>query len=142
MGGPCGPSDEQYARQVAQLRHRPEDHQAPRHGAALRRHLHVLPGYVRAAVEERGCPDFGSAEETSKATHYLAQVVWQSIGDVVIAARAAMSWLQTATRLASHNGIDELWWTTPAGFEARQSYKEMDYKRLDTTFLGSRIRLM
>jgi hypothetical protein len=41
-----------------------------------------------------------------------------------------------------HNGIDEMWWVTPAGFEARQSYKEMDYKRLDTTFLGSRIRLM
>jgi DNA-directed RNA polymerase len=97
--------------------------------------------YVRQAVEERGCPYFGSAEEAAKATQYLATLVWQSIGDVVVAARQGMDWLQKATRLASHNGIEELWWTTPAGFEARQSYKEMDYKVLDTTFMGSRIQL-
>lgn len=96
--------------------------------------------YVESAVREKGNLPFPKENER-EAILYLAHVVWDSIGDVVIAAREGMAWLQKTTRLASHSGIEMLSWTTPAGFEVRQSYAKMRGRTVKTAFHGSRIEL-
>lgn len=72
------------------------------------------------------------------ASLYLGQVIWNSVGKVVIAARAAMDWLQKAARAASAEGLP-VRWETPDGLVVVQSYNKMETKRIDMTFNKIRI---
>ena len=62
---------------------------------------------------------------------FLTPILWASIGDVVVAARAAMKWLQqnTGNRLVS--------WVTPIGFPVFQCYKVVDSTRVETQICGT-----
>ena len=98
--------------------------------------------YVRDAVREAIADDgkenpFG--EMLPKACTYLSKHIWAAIGDVVIAAREAMSWLQACARVANKAGIP-LQWTTPSGFVAIQDYKELENVRVKTRFQGTIIQ--
>lgn len=99
--------------------------------------------YVRDAVREKiadGAPDpFGA--EMYRATAYLSGVVWSAIGDVVVAARTAMAWLQQVARLAAARGVP-LTWTTPSGFVAHQEYRNVKLRRITTRMRGSIIKLV
>ncbi|RUT87643.1 MULTISPECIES: DNA-directed RNA polymerase [unclassified Mesorhizobium] len=70
--------------------------------------------------------------------NWLGSVVWSSIGQVVVAARLAMGWLQDVTRKISAEG--PIQWTTPSGFVVVQAYPELRTNRIDTTLLGSRFQ--
>jgi len=59
----------------------------------------------------------------------LAALLWECIGEVVVAARAAMDWLKEASKVASANNLP-ISWTTPAGFPVLQEYREDTGKRL------------
>jgi DNA-directed RNA polymerase len=98
--------------------------------------------YVEDAVRERGLPHFETEDDARKAIQYLSKIVWQSIGDVVVAAKAGMAWLQKATRVASGAGISSLSWVTPSGFEAQQFYVAPTAKVIKTTFLGCLVKLI
>lgn len=70
-------------------------------------------------------------EEIFKATKFLADIVWASIGQVVVAARLAMDWLQKSARIAAKEGIP-LQWETPDGFPVMQAYATFRKKRVKT----------
>jgi DNA-directed RNA polymerase len=97
-------------------------------------------GYVREAVRERidagVLNPFG--DELLRAEVKLAAIIWSSIGDVVVAARTAMSWLQACARVATKAGVP-LRWTTPSGFVVCQQYRELKGKRIKTHFCGNLI---
>jgi DNA-directed RNA polymerase len=97
--------------------------------------------YVRDAVRERFAAGqencFGESQLRAEA--FLASLVWNSIGDVVVAAREAMSWLQACARVATKAG-KPLRWTTPSGFVVCQQYRELADKRIETKFCGSTIK--
>lgn len=94
--------------------------------------------YVEEAVRERGpTPWHGDMEREREAINYLAKVVWASIGDVVIGARAAMKWLQSCARLAFKHGAKSIWWRTPTGMKVEQTYTEFQTRRLQLAFLGN-----
>lgn len=71
---------------------------------------------------------------------YMAGVIWDAVGEVVVAAQQAMDWLQkVAGEAVKHNsGVR---WTTPDGFEVNQRYHLPLSKRLELTFLKTRLRL-
>jgi len=56
---------------------------------------------------------------------YLTGILWECIGEVVIAARAAMGWLREASKVASSADLP-VGWTTPAGFPVLQEYRAME----------------
>jgi DNA-directed RNA polymerase len=76
--------------------------------------------------------DKGAHEEAS----YLAGVLWDAIGQVVIAARVAMDWLKGAAKVAA-KGEMPVSWTTPAGFPVLQEYRESIGTRVQT-YIGGR----
>lgn len=76
--------------------------------------------------DEHGIP----LEDTFEACMYLAKVTYDSIGQVVVAARAAMDWLQTAARVAAAMELP-IWWTTPMGLPVCQQYKQPITKMVD-----------
>ena len=66
-----------------------------------------------------------------KASKFLAEIVWSAIGEVVVAARRAMDWIQKSAKAAAREGLPLLW-TTPDGFPVTQAYEKFRKKRVKT----------
>jgi len=71
---------------------------------------------------------------------YLSKLLWECIGEVVIAARAAMDWLRDASRVASSADLP-VGWTTPAGFPVLQDYRATDGIEIRPHVAGKRLKL-
>lgn len=79
-------------------------------------------------------------EDNFKPCSYLANRLYESIGSVVIAAKAAMDWLQEVARICSKSD-QAIVWTTPSGFRPRQEYFKQLFIRVSTFWGNTRIRL-
>jgi len=75
-----------------------------------------------------------------EAAQYMGHAIWDAVGEVVVAARAAMDWLQEVARTVSKEGLP-INWTTPTGFLVQQNYKLRDMKRIDIAFQKVRVML-
>lgn len=71
---------------------------------------------------------------------YLAGVMYGAIGDVVIAARQAMDWLQQAARVVAKEGLP-IHWETPSGMLVHQDYREQFGKVINSYISGHRVQL-
>ncbi len=70
-----------------------------------------------------------------KCAVWLCPLLWSSIGEVVVAARAAMSWLQkTAGAMAKIN--KPMIWKTKDGFIAIQNSREIETIKINTQLAG------
>lgn len=67
------------------------------------------------------------------AASYMGELIWDCVGEVVVAARAAMDWLQKAARVASKEGLP-VRWETPDGLPVLQAYPKPITKRIYLTF--------
>lgn len=85
-------------------------------------------------------PDFPWEGSGWDAASYMGKLIWECVGQVVIAARAAMDWLQKAARAAASEGLP-VRWETPDGLTVLQAYPKMKSKRAKLTFGGQRIDL-
>jgi len=95
--------------------------------------------YVREAVEERGLPLFEDMGKERKAIGYLAKLVWHSIGEVVISAKLAMTWLRKVAA-AAMNREEAVAWQTPLGFPVVQYYTKMHTIQIETMLFGKRFQ--
>jgi DNA-directed RNA polymerase, mitochondrial len=76
------------------------------------------------------------------ACSYMAQAIWEALGDVVVKAFEAMHWLQVAARAIASSNKPVMWRVPLTGFPVRQGYFESNMRRLDTVLSGSvRIQL-
>ncbi|RWP18844.1 MAG: DNA-dependent RNA polymerase [Mesorhizobium sp.] len=98
--------------------------------------------YVDEAVKAKFAAGYSHnlGDELKKAIGFLASLVWDSIGDVVIAAREAMTWLQKTARIVGKENLP-MHWTTPSGFVGFQSYLDMKSRRIDTKISGRLVRM-
>lgn len=71
------------------------------------------------------------------AADYLGRVIWDCVGQVVVAARQAMDWFQHAARAAAKEDLP-VRWTTPDGLVVLQAYPKLETKRINLTFNGFR----
>ena len=90
-------------------------------------------------LKKRGADYLGTAD-SFKACIYLADKLWEAIGQVVIAARDAMDWLQEVAKVCSEAQIP-VWWTTPVGFKAHQEYLKVHLKTVYTFWGSARVEL-
>lgn len=81
-------------------------------------------------------PEFEKLEY-SRAAQYLSHFVWDGIGDVVVKAREAMSWLQSSARSIIKDGTEVIRWKTPSGFPVAQYYQQQDSHRIRTNLCGN-----
>ncbi len=75
-----------------------------------------------------------------EAASYLGQLIWASVGEVVVAACAAMDWLQEAARIVAKENLPVMW-MTPSGLLVQQNYRVPNVKRYETTFEKVVVRL-
>ena len=87
--------------------------------------------------EEKG--DTVPFSNRPKANIFLANIIWDSIGNTVIKAREAMDWLQTVARLCAQTKTP-VHWTTPLGFPVKQAYYSQKDMIVKTKMMG-RIRI-
>ncbi len=85
-------------------------------------------------------PDAGIEDDWHLA-EYLSTLMWDSIGEVVVAARHAMDWLKDAAKTASSGG-HPVSWTTPAGFPVMQDYREVEGKRVSVHLGGKQLNII
>jgi DNA-directed RNA polymerase len=71
---------------------------------------------------------------------YLADKNWDAVGNVVIAAKAAMSWLQKAASVVAKDGLP-VRWVAPSGLLVQQDYRVVIGERIESYVTGQRIQL-
>lgn len=81
-----------------------------------------------------------TAEDNFHPSVYLSNVMYDGIGQVVIAARKAMDWLQDVAKVCS-KAEQPIQWITPVGLQVQQLYKKQKLKQIDTFWGGVRLRL-
>ncbi len=97
---------------------------------------------LRQLLRDRDNPfQQGERDRIFEASDFLAGIVWDSIGEVVVAARQVMDWLRKAASLAAKEGLP-VNWMTPSGFPVQQAYRDVRSRRIKTKLAGNLIRNM
>lgn len=87
-------------------------------------------------LEQAGKSPFGT--EGPIAAQYLSHILWAATGEVVVAARTAMDWLQAVAKVASSAG-KAVEWTTPTGMKVHQEYLDTKASQVELHTFGQRI---
>lgn len=95
--------------------------------------------YVITDYLAEGKGPFDKTEYRAAAAE-LMKAVWPAIGDVIVKGREAMAWLKRSARsIVKALGDDDepiIWWTSPSGFIASQSYFVSKVHRIRTRLAG------
>ncbi|KAG0163970.1 hypothetical protein DFQ30_010697 [Apophysomyces sp. BC1015] len=111
----------------------------------VKRSVMTLPyGSTRYSCAEFIVADYlmkGEATEFDKsqynvAANFLSHLVWNAIGEVVVAATSAMAWLQKCASALIKSGQPQIRWTTPSGFPVVQVYTKPEFERVNSLLLG------
>jgi DNA-directed RNA polymerase len=94
----------------------------------------IMEDTLRPLQRDGACP----FSEPYNAARYLGEIVWEATGQVVVAARVAMDWLQECAKIVAKEGHD-VQWTTPSGFIVKQDYRKLDSKRVSLKALGTEV---
>lgn len=100
--------------------------------------LYSTRQYIEDYIKERGDHPWG--DDIYPAKNFMANLVWDSISETVIAARQCMDWLQKCAKVAAREELP-VTWTTPDGFPVLQAYPELNSKRVKTQLGDSVIKL-
>lgn len=87
------------------------------------------------AKRDKSTATYLEVEDNFKPCTYLGNHLYDSIGQVVIAAKEAMDWLQTVAKVCSKAQVP-ITWVTPVGFKPHQEYFKTTSKQV-ATFWGS-----
>ena len=96
-------------------------------------------GMANHIVEELQSAGLFAEKRTGAAT-VLAGVVYDGIGDVIAAAREAMTWLQQCADAFSAKG-KLVQWVTPSGLQILQDYRVTGTERVNVFIGGQRIQV-
>jgi DNA-directed RNA polymerase len=90
-------------------------------------------------LDEEG-PFLPADVDRYKAAIYAAEVIWDALGDTVVAAARAMDWLQRVSAVLVEADMP-IRWTSPVGLPVMQDYREQNGKLVKVFVGGRQIRL-
>lgn len=70
----------------------------------------------------------------------MAQMIWQSLQEIVVAAFAGMAWFQKAARSVVKSGAPLTWTVPGTGFPVRQEYYVMNKSQVKTMLAGKVVK--
>ena len=97
----------------------------------------IMEDTLRPLQKADQCP----FDDAYAAAQYLGKIVWEATGQVVIAARAAMDWLQEVAKVVADEQ-KAIEWPTPSGFRVRQDYRKCKSRQVKLMAFGQQIKLM
>lgn len=107
------------------------------YGASRQTFVDQIKSDTIAPLEKEGESPF---ENASVAASFLAKLVWDAVGSVVVAASAAMGWLQEVAGIAVDHGC-VIEWKTPVGFPVVQEYREAKTKQVFIACMGQKLKV-
>jgi len=119
--------------------------------SATKRQVMVLPyggtleafrKYVGEWLKEYG-PEKARVEYTQlrfARISYLANLLWETVGENVKGAVQVMNWLKECAKAACVEN-QPIYWKTPSGFVVRHFYGKVDTKRIKTILNGEELKL-
>lgn len=78
--------------------------------------------------------------DNHQAAVYAAGIVWDAIGETVVAARRAMDWLQVVAKVLAKANLP-IRWTTPLGLPVLQDYRKTKGEVLNAFVDGVRVQI-
>lgn len=90
--------------------------------------------YIHEAIVEKNPLHFGENNSFAAAAA-LTPLLWSSIGEVVVAARQGMDWLQKCAGVMSKAGLG-ITWRTRDGFVVHMFERELEGCQIDTVLAG------
>lgn len=94
---------------------------------------------LRKMKEETGADHLAGVDDFT-AARYLASIMPAALAGVVVKAAEAMTWLQTAARIAAEDGLP-IRWMSPSGLPVVQDYREVIGEQVALRITGDFIRL-
>lgn len=114
---------------------------------ALEEHLetgspeHQLPRGAKVELENVMSGELDGVKNVLPAAcSYMAKVMWDSLGDVVVAAQQAMSWMQKCARLVAKHGRCVEWRVPGTGYWVVQEYLKQKEGHIETVLAGKTIQ--
>jgi DNA-directed RNA polymerase len=93
------------------------------------------------AAEKDFTPVHGFGKDLKPALNFLVPLLWESVGEVVKAARLAMDYIKQISKRVSSNNW-HLEWCTPTGFIVEQKIFETKTRNIDTQMFGRTMMIM
>lgn len=84
-------------------------------------------------------PDFFEKSTGFRHAMYLSPIIWESIGEVVVAARQAMDWIQECSSVLAKAG-HPMHYTSPLGFPVYQASYAFTTRKIETQ-IGGKLQL-
>ena len=100
----------------------------------------IMEDLVRPAYAKSKIPVFPGDRTGWAHVGWIAGIVWDAMGAVVIASRAAMTWLQELALSAARDNRG-LIWTTPLGFPVRHYETRTRIRKIVSLFNGRMLKL-
>lgn len=97
----------------------------------------IMDDTINPLKKAGACP----FDDDFEAARYLGEIVWKASGEVVVAARAAMDWLQAVAKVVASEG-KAIEWTTASGFRVVQDYRKVLSRQVKLMAFGEQIKLM
>lgn len=95
---------------------------------------------IEVAVRKMGNPMAIRGDQMWNVCGYLADVTYDAIGRVVVAAVSAMGWLQDVAKLAASDSLP-VSWVSPIGLPVLQEYRKHEGKPLRVHISGKQCKL-
>lgn len=98
-----------------------------------------MRGQIEQAAK-KNLPGLLPVQQSWGLSSYLAEVTYNAIGEVVVAARQAMDWLREAAKLAAGEDYP-VRWTTPMGLPVLQEYRQRLSRTKEVHIDGAMVKL-
>ena len=95
--------------------------------------------YVKDQLRKGADFPIPEKENLSQYINWMTTLVWKAIGEVVVSAREAMTWIREVSSMLSKKGFPVIWWT-PTGLYIYQHYKAFKWRRIVTTIDGKLLK--
>ena len=86
-------------------------------------------------IHSDNCPSPFKIKSYYKAIHYLTEIVWRSIEEILDLPKQCMDWLQQVSRIVS-GANRPMQWVTPSGFVVKQGYTKSKTSKIRTYLTG------
>jgi DNA-directed RNA polymerase len=91
--------------------------------------------YVKDQLRKGKEFEIPEGEKLFKYINWITTLVWSAIGEVIISAKEAMTWIRNVSSELSKRGYPVIW-KTPTGLYIYQHYKAFKWRRIETTIDG------
>lgn len=100
----------------------------------------IMEDTIKKAMRENPDACVFTQENCYQAAHYMAEKIWDAVGQIVVKAVEGMDWLHKCAKLVTKNS-NVVSWVTPLGLLLQQSYVKYEVEKVKLRCAGKRFNI-